>query len=62
MKTLAALCRHHRRRSYFEDKEGLIGVYNHRDMIQWYQWTVAGYSHCGSTKTPQGATFHHLTA
>lgn len=61
MKTLAALCKAHRRRCYFDDRNGLIGVYNHNNMIMWYRWTVAGYSNCGSTLTPEGAELRYLS-
>lgn len=60
MKTIATLCKAHRRRSYFDDGEGLIGVYNHRNMVLWYRWTVAGYSLTGSTNTPQGTQRYYL--
>ena len=61
MKTLKALCKSHRRRCYFEDEEGLIGVYNHRNQVLWYRWSVAGYSLTGSSASPQGAEMHYLS-
>lgn len=53
--SIAVLCRHHRASVYFDDGCGLIGVYNHANVIQWYRWTLAGYSICGLTLTPEGA-------
>ena len=58
MKTIADLCKSHRTRTYFVDppgEDGLVGVYNHRNMVVWYRMTEAGYSMTGSTETPQGA-------
>ena len=61
MKTIAAVCRAHRRRCYFDDGEGLIGVYNHRNVVLWYRWTEAGYSVTGSTNTPERAQLRYLS-
>ncbi len=55
MKTIEELCKSHRTRTYFDDGEGLIGVYNHRNVVLWYRLTEAGYSLTGETAGPQGA-------
>lgn len=55
MNTLEGLCKSHRTRTFFDDGEGLIGVYNHRNVVLWHCWTVAGYSLVGETDTPEEA-------
>ncbi len=60
MKSIAEVCASHRAHNYFEDSEGLIGVYNHAYIVFWYQWTLGGYSLTGSTNTPQGAQMRRL--
>jgi len=56
MNTISNLCKSHRTTTYFDDGEGLVGVYNHRNVVMWYRWTNAGYSLVGTTQTPQKAT------
>ncbi len=58
--SIAALCKSHRALVYFDDGNGLIGVYNHANIVQWYRWTMAGYSLSGSTLTPEGAEARHI--
>jgi len=53
------LCRAHRQRTYFVSDDGLIGVYNHRDDILWYEKTLGGFSLVGSTKTPRNAELRY---
>lgn len=55
MKDIRALCKAHRARVYFDGGLGIVGVFNHRDVVVWYQLTLRGYSLCGETATPQGA-------
>lgn len=55
MKTISDVCQSHRRTCFYDDGKGFLGVYNHRNVVSWYKYTVAGYSLVGETKTPQGA-------
>jgi len=55
-KTITDVCKQHNTRTYFEDKDGVIGVYNHRNVIMWYYLIPGvGYSLQGESPTPQGA-------
>ncbi len=58
--TIDEVCAAHRRSSFFSDGTGLIGVYNHRNVIFWYRWQANGYTLVGETRTPQGATKHKV--
>ena len=50
-----------RRRTYYEDGEGRIAVYNAYGYL-WFRWTPDGYEICGRTRTPEGATKRMVTA
>ena len=58
---LKELCQSHRTKTYFQDKDGLIGVYNHRNVVSWYKATVAGYSLQGETPTAGDAVMKRIT-
>lgn len=58
--TIEDVARQHRTRTYFDDGEGLIGVYDHKGRVKWYRRTPAGYSLVGETATPEGAREHRL--
>lgn len=55
MKDILAVCEAHRAQVYFDGGLGIVGVFNHRNVVMWYQLTLVGYSLYGETATPQGA-------
>lgn len=59
---IADVCRQHNRKSFFDDGEGLVGVYNHRNVVMWYRWSEGGYALVGETDTPQGAKLVKLSS
>lgn len=60
--TIADVCKQHRRKSYFDDGEGLVGVYSHRGVVMWYRRNTVGYCLVGETETPEGAELIKLSA
>ena len=62
-KSIEILCKMHRTTRYFDDGEGLIGVYNHRNVVLWYRFIpLVGCSLVGETKTPGGVQLRRLKA
>ncbi len=51
MKTIEELCKSHNTKTYFQHPNGLIGVFNYRNVVLWYKLTEAGYSLAGETPT-----------